>query len=70
MFRIFDLDYFHLNFEKFYDKSDIVTIEKKIIYREIYIFVAKLITMSLLLRKKRLEIICLHAFEKTHCINN
>jgi len=32
MFRVFNLDYFHLDFKKFYDKSDIVTIEKKIIY--------------------------------------
>ena len=32
MFWIFDLDYFYLNLEKFYNKNNIVTIEKEIIY--------------------------------------
>jgi len=32
MFRVFDLDYFYLNLKKFYDKNNIVTIKKKIIY--------------------------------------
>ncbi len=32
MFWIFDLNYFYLDFEKFYNKSNIVIIEKKIIY--------------------------------------
>ena len=70
MFRIFDLNYFHSNLEKFYNKSDIVTIEKKIIYREIYIFCRKVDDYVTIVKKKRLEIICLHAFKKTHCISN
>ena len=32
MFWVFNLDYFYLNLEKFYNKNNIVTIEKKIIY--------------------------------------
>ncbi len=49
----------------------ILLLSKKKLFIERYtFFVAKLATMSLLLRKKRLEIIYLHAFEKTHCINN
>jgi len=32
MFQVFDLNYFYLDFKKFYNKNNIVTIEKKIIY--------------------------------------
>ena len=70
MFWIFDLNYFYLNFKKFYNKSNIVIIEKKIIYREIYIFCRKVDNYVTIVKKEKLEIIYLYAFEKTHCTNN
>jgi len=33
-------------------------------------FIVELTTMLLSLRKRKLKIICLYAFEETHCINN
>ena len=37
-FRVSNLEYFHSNLEKVYEKENIVITSKKIIYREIYIF--------------------------------
>ena len=37
-FRVSDLEYFHSNLEKVYEKEDIVIIDKEIIYRKVYIF--------------------------------
>ncbi len=70
MFRIFSLDYFYLNLKKFYNKNNIVTIKRIIIYQEIYIFCRKVDDYVTIVKKKRLKIICLHTFEETHCTNN
>jgi len=45
-------------------------LERKLFIKRYTFFVAKLTTMPLLLRKRRLEIIYLYAFEETHCTNN
>lgn len=68
IFRIFDLDYFYLDLEKFYSKSNIVTILKKI--ERYTLFVVELTTILLLLKKRRLETIYLYNFKKTYCTNN
>ncbi len=55
MFRIFDLNYFYLNLKKFYNKSDIVTIKKKTIYREIYIFCRKVDDYITIVKKEKIR---------------
>jgi len=55
MFQVFDLDYFYLNLKKFYDKSDIVTIEKKIIYRKIYTFYRKVGDYVIIIKKEKIR---------------
>ncbi len=55
MFRIFNLDYFHPNLEEFYGKDDIVTIEKEIIYREIYIFCRKVGDYATIIREEKIR---------------
>ena len=55
MFQIFNLDYFYLNFKKFYNKNNIVTIKKKIIYRKIYIFCRKVDNYITIVRKKKIK---------------
>jgi len=52
IFRIFDLDYFYSDFEKFYNKNNIIIIEKKIIYRKIYIFCRRINDYISIVEKK------------------
>ncbi len=55
MFRIFNLDYFYLDLKKFYNKNNIVTIKKKIIYQEIYIFCRKVDDYVTIVKKKKIK---------------
>jgi len=55
IFRVFDLDCFYLDLKKFYNKSDIVTIEKKIIYRKIYIFCRKVKNYVTIVKKEKIR---------------
>ncbi len=69
-FRIFDLNYFYLDLEKFYSKSNIITTRKKTIYREVYIFCCRIDNYISIIEKKRLEITYLYAFEIMSCTNS
>jgi hypothetical protein len=55
IFRIFNIDYFYLDLEKFYNKSNIVTIEKKTIYREIYIFCCRINNYVTIVKKEKIK---------------
>jgi len=55
IFRISDLDYFYSDLKKFYNKNNIVTIEKKTIYREIYIFCRRVDDYASIVEKKKIR---------------
>ncbi len=55
MFQVFNLDYFYLDLKKFYNKSDIITIEKKIIYRKIYTFCRKIDNYVIILKREKIR---------------
>jgi len=55
MFWVFNLDYFYLDFKKFYNKGDIATIKKKIIYQEIYIFCRKVNNYVIIVKKEKIR---------------
>ena len=54
-FRASNLEYFHSNLEKVYEKENIIITNKKIIYREVYIFCRRVKNYVIFINEKKIR---------------